>query len=123
MHPKVMEYLDKAKNVWTGRSLPQQVIIGGLTVALLAAFVVGIIIMNKPDYRVLYSKLSPEDASKIVTMLKSTKEPFQLEDSGKTIMVQADKVYELRLKIAGEGNLHGQGIGFEIFDEVKIGQT
>ena len=123
MHPKLMELLEKAKNVWTARSISQQVLIGGLTVARIAAFVVGIIIMNKPDYRVLYSKLTPEDASKIVSMLKATKEPYQLADNGQTILVQADKVYELRLKVAGEGNLHGQGIGFEIFDEIKIGQT
>jgi len=118
-----MEYLEKAKNVWMGRSLSQQVIIGGLAVALMAAFIVGVVIMNKPDYRVLYSKLSPEDASKIISMLKATKEPYKLEENGQTVMVMADKVYELRLKVAGEGNLHGQGIGFEIFDDVKIGQT
>jgi flagellar M-ring protein FliF len=56
-------------------------------------------------------------------MLQQAKEPYKLSDNGQTIMVPADRVYELRLKIAGEGNLHGQGIGFEIFDEVKIGQT
>lgn len=29
----------------------------------------------------------------------------------------------MRIKIAGEGNLVGQGIGFEIFDTVQMGQT
>jgi flagellar M-ring protein FliF len=123
MNPKVAEYLEKGKSIWTARSVPQQVLIGGLAAVMLIAFVVGLVLMNKPDYKVLYSKLSPEDASKVVSMLKSTKEPFQLADNGQTVLVRADKVYELRLKIAGEGNLHGQGIGFEIFDEVKIGQT
>lgn len=123
MHPKVTEYLDKAKNLWTARSMSQQVMIAGLTVAVLVAFAVGVYIMNKPDYKVLYSKLSPEDAAKVVTMLKATKEPYKLEDNGQTVLVQAEKVYELRLKVAGEGNLHGQGIGFEIFDDIKIGQT
>lgn len=123
MHPKVLEYMDKAKNLWTARSMPQQVLIGGLAVVVLVAFGVGIYLMNKPDYKVLYSKLSPEDAGKVVNMLKATKEPFKLEDNGQTVLVQAEKVYELRLKVAGEGNLHGQGIGFEIFDDVKIGQT
>ncbi len=123
MHPKVMEYLEKAKNLWSGRSISQQVLIGGLAVTLMAAFVVGVILMNKPDYKVLYSKLTPEDASKVVNMLKGSKEPYQIEDNGQTVLVQADRVYELRLKVAGEGNLHGQGLGFEIFDEIKIGQT
>ena len=56
-------------------------------------------------------------------MLQGQKESYKLEDNGRTIKVPADRVYELRLKVAGEGNLHGQGIGFEIFDEVQIGQT
>jgi len=123
MHPKIAEYLDKAKSIWTARSVPQQVLIGGLAAVMLVAFVVGLILLNKPDFKVLYSKLTPEDASKVVNMLKSTKEPYQLADNGQTVLVRADRVYELRLKIAGEGNLHGQGIGFEIFDDVKIGQT
>jgi len=123
MHPKIAEYLAKAKNLWTARSISQQMVIGGLTALLTALFVAGIIYMNKPDYKVLYTKLSNEDAAKVVNMLKSTKEPYQLEDNGQTVLVRAERVYELRLKIASEGNLHGQGIGFEIFDEVKIGQT
>ncbi len=123
MPPKVMEYLEKAKSLWTARSLSQRMIIGGLAALLTAAFVVGIMYMNRPDFRVLYSKLSTEDAGKIVTMLKAAKEPYQLADNGQTVLVRADRVYELRLKVASEGNLHGQGIGFEIFDDIKIGQT
>jgi flagellar M-ring protein FliF len=123
MPPKIAEYLDKAKNLWTARSNSQQVLIGILAALLTAVFVAGIIYLNKPDYKVLYTKLSTEDASKIVNMLKSSKEPYQLADNGQTVLVRSDRVYELRLKVASEGNLHGQGIGFEIFDEVKIGQT
>lgn len=123
MHPKIMEYLNKAKAVWSARSMSQQMLIGGLTAVLTAVFVVGIVLMNRPDFKVLYTKLPSEDAAKIVNMLKATKEPYKIEDNGQTVLVHADRVYELRLKIAGEGNLHGQGIGFEIFDEIKIGQT
>lgn len=123
MPPKITEILEKAKSLWTARTLSQRMIIGGLAALLTAAFVVGIMYLNRPDFRVLYSKLSAEDASKVVTMLKASKEPYQLADNGQTVLVHADRVYELRLKIAGEGNLHGQGIGFEIFDDIKIGQT
>lgn len=123
MHPKVAEYFDKAKNLWTARSMTQQMLIGGLAVLLVAAFVGGIIYMNQPDYKVLYTKLSNEDAAKVVNLLKASKEPYRLEDNGQTVLVQSERVYDLRLKVASEGNLHGQGIGFEIFDDVKIGQT
>lgn len=123
MPPFIAEYWNKLANFWAGRTLSQRVLIGGLAVSVSLAFVLMIYWMNKPDYKVLLTNLYPEDASKVVAMLQGEKEKYQLADNGRTVMVPADRVYELRLKVAGEGDLHGQGIGFEIFDSVQIGQT
>ncbi|WP_449242033.1 flagellar basal-body MS-ring/collar protein FliF [Desulfovibrio sp.] len=123
MPPAIKQYLQKVTSYWTDRTLSQRILLLGLGLSVTVAFVLMIYWLNRPDYRVLYSKLYPEDAAKIVEMLKANKDPYQLQDNGQTIMVPADRVYDLRLKIAGEGNLHGQGIGFEIFDDLKIGQT
>ncbi|WFS61494.1 flagellar basal-body MS-ring/collar protein FliF [Pseudodesulfovibrio thermohalotolerans] len=123
MPPFVAEYWSKAQGLWADRTASQRILIGGLAAAVIVSFALMIYWMNKPDYRVLMTNLYPEDASRIVAMLQGQKESYKLEDNGRTIKVPADRVYELRLKVAGEGNLHGQGIGFEIFDEVQIGQT
>lgn len=123
MPPFVAEYWSKMQGLWADRTVSQRILIGGLAAAVIISFALMIYWMNKPDYRVLMSNLYPEDASRVVGMLQAQKEDYKLENNGKTIMVPADRVYELRLKVAGEGNLHGQGIGFEIFDEVQIGQT
>jgi len=123
MPPFVNKFLEKAQGFWTDSSMSQRLIIGGMTVAVIISFALMIFWMNRPDYRILMTNLYPEDASRIVAMLQASKEDYVLENNGTTVMVPADRVYELRLKVAGEGNLHGQGIGFEIFDEVQIGQT
>jgi flagellar M-ring protein FliF len=123
MPPALKELMNKATGFWADRTLSQRMLIAGLALSVIIAFILMIYWMNRPDWKVLYTKLYPEDANKVVSMLQQAKEPYKLSDNGQTIMVPADRVYELRLKIAGEGNLHGQGIGFEIFDEVKIGQT
>lgn len=123
MPPFIAEYLSKFSGFWTDRTLSQRILIAGLAVAVVISFALMIFWMNKPDYKILMTNLYPEDASRVVGMLQATKEDYVLEDGGKTIKVPANRVYELRLKVAGEGNLHGQGIGFEIFDEVQIGQT
>ncbi|EGB14299.1 flagellar M-ring protein FliF [Pseudodesulfovibrio mercurii] len=123
MPPFVAEYWSKMQGIWADRTVSQRILIGGLTAAVVISFALMIYWMNKPDYRVLMTNLYPEDASRVVGMLQAQKEDYKLENNGTTIMVPADRVYELRLKVAGEGNLHGQGIGFEIFDEVQIGQT
>jgi flagellar M-ring protein FliF len=123
MPPFINEYWSKFTGFWSDRTAAQRILIGGLAVSVVISFALMIFWMNKPDYKVLMTNLYPEDASRVVGMLQAAKEPYVLDDNGKTILVPADRVYELRLKVAGEGNLHGQGIGFEIFDEVQIGQT
>lgn len=123
MPPFVTEYMSKFTGFWSNRTASQRILIAGLSVSVVIAFALMIYWMNKPDYKILMTNLYPEDASRVVAMLQAGKETYVLEDNGKTIKVPADRVYDLRLKVAGEGNLHGQGIGFEIFDEVQIGQT
>lgn len=123
MPPFVNELWSKTTSFWSDRTMSQRVLIAGLTLSVILAFGLMIYWMNKPDYKVLMTNLYPEDANRVVSMLQAEKVPYQLQENGKTVLVPADKVYDLRLKVAGEGNLHGQGIGFEIFDEVQIGQT
>lgn len=117
------ELLGKMQAFWSRTSLSQRIFIGGLALAVTAAFFVMLALMNRDQYKVLYTNLDQQDAAKIVEKLKAQKEKFQIEDGGKTILVPEAKAYELRLKIAGEGGLTGQGVGFEIFDELKVGQT
>ena len=123
MPPFVTEYWSKIQGFWSGRTMSQRILIAGLALSVSLAFGMMIFWMNRPDYKILMTNLYPQDASQVVAMLQAGKETYKLTDGGKTVMVPADRVYELRLKVAGEGNLHGQGIGFEIFDEVQIGQT
>lgn len=108
---------------WKGRTLAQQVLVAGLAGSLCLAFVLVVYWLNAPDYKVLYSHLSQEDANRVVEGLKAQKVSYKLDNGGATVLVPADKVYDLRLKIAGEGKIKGNGLGFEIFDDVKIGQT
>jgi len=123
MPPALSQFMEKIGAFWKDRTMSQRVLIGGLAVSVVASFLVMVFFLNRPDYKVLYSKLGEEDASRVVDMLKAAKVEYQLTDGGSTIMVPADVVYEQRLKVAGEGMMHGQGVGFEIFDELKVGQT
>ncbi len=95
-------------------------IVGAVTLALMIGLVAW---SQRPAYQVLFAGLSTEDAGKIVEKLKGSKVPFRLENGGATILVPAEKVYETRLQIAGEGLLQGGTVGFEIFDSPKLGMT
>lgn len=78
---------------------------------------------GSPDYQVLYSNLSPEDAGAILAKLKEQKIPFQISATGNSMMVPKEKVYETRLELASQGLPQGSGVGFEIFDSTKLGMT
>ncbi|MBQ3059962.1 MAG: flagellar M-ring protein FliF [Desulfovibrio sp.] len=115
--------VDGLKSFWNKLNLVQRIAAAASMVVLLALLIGLSIWAGRPEYKVLYSNLGPEDASVVVKALQADKVPYQLTDNGGTIMVPQDVVYDQRIKIAGEGGLVGQGIGFEIFDKVKVGQT
>ncbi len=119
----IQQFVNSFKAVWAKMSQLQRMAAAGGAVALLAAIIGLSIWMGRPEYRVLYSNLGPEDASVVVKALQADKVVYRIADNGATIMVPQEVVYDQRIKIAGEGGLVGQGIGFEIFDKVKVGQT
>ena len=67
-------------------------------------------------YRALYSGMNEKDSSSIVEMLQKEHIPYKLEGAG-TVLVPADQVYSVRLKLAGQNMMPGNGSGFEIFDK------
>jgi flagellar M-ring protein FliF len=79
--------------------------------------------LKAPDYQLLYAKLAPTDAAKIVDVLKSDKVPYELSQGGQTIHIPADAIYETRLKLASEGLPEGGEVGMEIFEENALGMT
>ena len=117
------QLLASFKNFWTRLQTWQRfALLGGIT-ALMAGALGLSVWLSRPDYRVLYSNLGPEDAGVVLKALQADKVPYKIADKGGTIMVPKEAVYDQRIKIAGEGGLVGQGIGFEIFDKIKVGQT
>lgn len=122
--PQLVKTLwDQATRFWSGRTMAQRILFAGMAASVLAAFILMIVWLNQPEFKVLFSKLSQDDANRVVETLRANKIPFHLEDGGATVLVPVDKVSETRLKIAGEGKLRGAGLGFEVFDEAKVGQT
>jgi flagellar M-ring protein FliF len=78
---------------------------------------------NQPDYQVLFSSLSQEDAGETLAKLKERKIPYKLTNNGATILVPRDQVYDTRLTLAAEGLPKGGGVGYEVFDRTNLGTT
>lgn len=77
----------------------------------------------KPDYQVLFADMAPRDAAAMAAELDKMKALYQLGAGGNTLLVPADQVYKLRLKLMGkEVPLHG-AVGFEVFNNADFGMT
>jgi flagellar M-ring protein FliF len=94
---------------------------------LVAATMTGLILIttwaSRPDYQILFSDLSLEDSAAIYEKLKERKIPYQIAANGKSIMVPREQVYELRLELASQGLTQGSSVGFELFDNTRLGMT
>ncbi|NLZ38508.1 MAG: flagellar M-ring protein FliF [Firmicutes bacterium] len=97
------------------------------TIVLGAAFICILIfagrVLLKPRYAPLFTGLEPANAGKITAKLQEMGISYKLDDEGQTILVQEDKVYDLRIQLASDGTLTGGGAGFELFDQTKLGAT
>ncbi|WP_158784433.1 flagellar basal-body MS-ring/collar protein FliF [Pantoea sp. BAV 3049] len=93
-----------------------------IAAAAAVAIVIAMVLWAKqPDYRVLYNNLSNEDGGAIITQLTQMNVPYQFDDKSGAITVPAEKVYELRLRLAQQGLPKGGAVGFELLDQEKFG--
>lgn len=89
-------------------------------VGLLAA---AFFMANQPDYRVLYANLSDKDGGAVLAQLSQMNVPYKHADGGNAILVPANQVHDLRLRLASQGLPKGAVTGFELMDNNKLGMT
>src|SRR5574343_946700 len=92
-----------------------------VAVAAIVAMIVGSVLWSRqPEWKVLFSNISEKDGGAIVTSLEQQNIPHKMSDSG-AILVQADRVHDVRLKLASQGLPRGGMVGFELMENQKFG--
>lgn len=98
----------------------------GLMVAVAAtiALVVGMWMWGQtPEYRVLYSNLSDRDGGAIIDSLQQQNIPYKFSEGGGALLVPANQVHEVRLRLASQGLPKGSLAGFELMENQKFGTS
>lgn len=90
-----------------------------LVVAAVAAMVMG----RQPDYKVLFSNLSDKDGGAIVAQLSQMNVPYKHADGGGAILIPAERVHDVRLRLATQGLPRGSVTGFELMEANRFGMT
>ncbi len=83
---------------------------------MLVGFISLVLWSSEKPYRAIYAGMAEKDAASVVELLQKEHIPYRLEGGG-TVMVPQDQVYQVRLKLAGQGITPSAGAGFEIFDK------
>ncbi|MBS0236567.1 MAG: flagellar M-ring protein FliF [Proteobacteria bacterium] len=87
-------------------------------IAILVILIFGVMKFSGPIMVPLYSNLSVEDSSMIISRLQAMNIPYESSSDGKQIMVPSKQVFSLRMSLAQEGIPHtGNIVGYEIFDK------
>ena len=90
---------------------------------LVAAAVAAIVLGRQPDYKVLFSNLNDKDGGAVVAQLSQMNVPYKYTEGGGAILIPADRVHDVRLRLATQGLPKGSVAGFEIMESSKFGMT
>ncbi|QOL51741.1 flagellar basal-body MS-ring/collar protein FliF [Massilia litorea] len=99
----------------------RNVLIGGGVAAVLAAVLAIWMWSKSPDYRVLYANYSDKDGGAITASLDQMGVKYKFSEGGTAILVPAEQVPDLRLKLASQGLPKGGNVGFELMENQKLG--
>jgi flagellar M-ring protein FliF len=97
-------------------------LVGGLLL-FLALVGLSAVWSARPDYRVLFSNLNDKDGGAIVAQLTKMNVPYRFSEGGGAVLVPADQVHDVRLKLAQTGLPKGSTVGFELMDNARFGTT
>ena len=104
------------------RALPKPMLLG-IAAALVAVIVALTMWSREPDYKVLFSNLDDRDGGAIVTALGQMNVPYRFSENGTALLVPANRVYDTRMQLAGQGLPRGGSVGFELMDNTRFGAS
>lgn len=95
-----------------------------MVVAALCAILVASWMWSRtPDYRILFANIQERDGGAIVAALGQMNVPYRFNEGGSAILIPAESVHDVRLKLASQGLPRGGSVGFELMESQKLGAT
>ena len=117
------QMLAQLKAAFSNLSLGKKITLAILILGSVAGFIFLMNWSGQSEFQPLFTNLDSEDASAILSKLKEQKIEYRIASNGSTILIPEQYIYEIRMQMASAGLPQGGGIGFEIFDNTKLGMT
>ncbi|MBQ5950254.1 flagellar basal-body MS-ring/collar protein FliF [Massilia sp. ST3] len=104
-------------------TMGKRIAVGGGIAIILALMVAVWMWSQAPEYRVLFSNYSDRDGGAITASLDQMAVPYKFSEGGTAILVPAEQIHDLRLKLAAQGLPKGGNVGFELMENQKLGTS
>ena len=98
-----MEIFENIKVMWGRVGLVQRALLLAIFMTFLIAGILLTYWARRPEMRLLYQDLAPDEAARITDKIAEQGIRYQLRDGGTTVYVPGKEVYQLRLDMAKEG--------------------
>lgn len=92
-------------------------------VLFVAIGIVGLVMGRQAEWRVLFTNLADKDGGAVIAQLGTLNVPYKYSEGGGAILVPADRVHDVRLKLASLGLPKGSVNGFEMMESNRFGMT
>lgn len=116
-------FIDDMTRLWNGLEIGQKLGIIVLTAITLVVSSFFIMKSLEPNWSVLYSDLSPQDAAAVSESLKKSGYAFKMSADKKSVMVPQELQDELRIFVAENDLIQDSSPGFELLDDMQLGST
>ena len=101
----------------------KKVVIGGAIAAAMAVIAAIWLWSSAPDYKVLFSNFSDRDGGAITASLDQMGVKYKFSEGGTAILIPAEQVHNVRLKLAAQGLPRAGNVGFELLENQKLGTS
>lgn len=123
MKEKLAETGARFKSFWSSLKRWQQASLVGVAALVLGGVLVVALIAGRTSYDPIFSGLEARDQDAVINFLKEEKIPYRTDPKANAILVPVSHVYEARIALAGKGIPSSGVVGFERFNQSKMGQT
>lgn len=108
---------------WNALDRGQRLRWGALAALVAVGIVAAAVFYRQPDYKMLFANVGDKDGGAIVAQLTQMNVPYKYSEGGGSILIPADRVHDVRLKLATQGLPKGSVTGFELMENSKFGIT
>jgi flagellar M-ring protein FliF len=124
----INDIADRSRAWWSGANQTQRGLVVGLAAAVVLALAMVIFTSTGKDDKnwegaILYADLDYQEAADVSRRLTEMQVRHRLTNDASAILVPADEVRDLRLRLAGEGYPKTGRMGYDIFKDAQLTMT